>query len=104
MNATGVMVYHEDIHIQPGPAVGMLTLLPGQEYAPGDQANMGRTGTPTNWLAGAPMPVEVFSVDKYWNLNRTINSAFTLTFSNTTISDKVISCEWLENLIQHFGL
>lgn len=53
------------IPVTPGPATKLQVLLPGEAPAPGSPT--GKTGGPTNRIAGAPFTLTVNLVDDNWN-------------------------------------
>ncbi|MEK6646928.1 MAG: hypothetical protein AABY84_09680 [Candidatus Firestonebacteria bacterium] len=67
-----------------GTGVKLQVLIPGETANPGDtsSATPGKTGTPTNRIAGDSFIVTVNSVDNYWNTNTTITQSMTITTSD----------------------
>ncbi|MCP3683138.1 MAG: hypothetical protein GY861_10645, partial [bacterium] len=60
-------------------------LVPGMMREPGDIANNGRSGSPTDQVAGTPFTVTVDAVDSWWNLNA--GSTQTITIDTTDTND-----------------
>jgi hypothetical protein len=65
------------ITVNPGPAVKLQLLLPGEVAAPGSSS--GKTGTPSNQIAGTAFNVTVNCTDSNWNIVTTANPQVTIT-------------------------
>ncbi|MCP4548332.1 MAG: hypothetical protein GY835_17865 [bacterium] len=91
----------------PGTLNGVILLLPGETLTPG--VPPGKTGTPTDQLAGIPFESTVYGVDQYWNPVRDTDPALPVTvdFSTTDLHAAVVlpgSTQLTSNILSNLDM
>ncbi len=64
--STGLPIaYSSYVWVNAGSAIKLITLVPGETYNPGSAT--GKSGSPTNRIAGLPFQTTVYGCDALWN-------------------------------------